>query len=120
MSDKVKRIISFVLIFLISAVMLLSAGMKLSGSKEVVDGFTKAGLIGSLKLIAGLEILSTVLFLIPKTRNLGFFLLCSYLGGAMVTQMAGGEPPIAAVFIAVLWIAMFLRDKTMFFPVKKA
>ncbi|MFI5151647.1 MAG: DoxX family protein [Bacteroidia bacterium] len=120
MSDKVKRIISLVLMILVSAMLLMSAGMKLSGAKEITEGFTKAGLIGYLHLIAGLELGSVILFWIPKTRNIGFFLLCSYLGGAMCTEMAGGQAPMAALFIAVLWIAMGLRDQNMFFPAKKA
>lgn len=114
MTTKTKRIISIVLMIIPSLMLLMSSIMKLIGAEQVVTGLTKAGLGNFITLIGVIELLSVALFLYPKTYKIGFLLLCSYLGGAMCIEMAGGQPPMAAVFIAIIWISVFLRDKNMF------
>lgn len=114
---KTTRIISIILMVLPALMLLMSAVMKLSGAKEVVEGLGKAGLGNYIILLGIVELLSVALFLYPKTMKIGFYLLCSYLGGAMSIELAGGQPPMAAIFIAMLWVSMFLRDKTMFISI---
>lgn len=116
MSEKTKRIISIVLMAIPSLMLTMSAIMKFSGAEEIVKGFSKSGLLPHLIWIGILELFSVILFVYPKTHKIGFLLLCSYLGGAMSIELASGQPPMAAVFIAVLWISVFLKDKLMFLP----
>ena len=116
MSTKTKRIISIILIAIPSLMLTLSAFMKLSGSPEIVDGLTKGGFGPYIKLVGIIELFSVALFIYPKTYKVGFFLLCSYLGGAIAVELASGQPLIAAVFLAIVWISVFLRDKFMFVP----
>ncbi|MBC7861758.1 MAG: DoxX family protein [Bacteroidia bacterium] len=118
--SKTARIFSIILMIIPSLMLTMSAIMKLIGTKEVVEGLGKMGLGNYVFLFGVIEILSVALFLIPKTCKIGFLLLCSYLGGAMSIELASGQAPMAAVFIAVLWISVFLRDKAMFLPAKKA
>lgn len=96
-----------------SLMLIMSGIMKLSGSEQIVTGLTKAGLGNLIAVIGVIELLSVALFLYPKTYKIGFLLLCSYLGGAMSIELAGGQPPMAAVFIALIWISVFLREKSM-------
>lgn len=98
-----------------SLMLIMSGIMKLAGAEQVVTGLTKAGLGNFITLIGVVELLSVALFLYPKTYKIGFLLLCSYLGGAMCIELAGGQPPMAAIFIAIIWISVFLRDKNVFF-----
>lgn len=114
MTTKTKRIISIVLMIIPSLMLLMSSVMKLIGAEQVVTGLTKAGLGNFITLIGVIELLSVALFLYPKTYKIGFLLLCSYLGGAMCIELAGGQPPMAAVFIAIIWISVYLRDKNIF------
>ena len=120
MSNKTTKIISIVLMVIPSLMIAMSAIMKLAGAEQVVQGLTKGGLGSYIKLFGVLEILSLVLFIYPKTYKIGFLLLCSYLGGAMSIELASGQPPMAAVFLAVIWISVYLRDKLMFLPVTQA
>ncbi|MDP1801101.1 MAG: DoxX family protein [Bacteroidota bacterium] len=113
MTTKTKRIISIVLMIIPSLMLVMSGVMKLTGAEQVVTGLTKAGLGNFITLIGAIELVSVALFLFPKTYKIGFLLLCSYLGGAMCIELAGGQPPIAAIFIAIIWISVFLRDKNM-------
>ena len=56
-----------------------------------------------------------VIYWIPKTSNIGFFLLASYTGGAMVGEMAAGEyliPP--AFFVSIfLYVGTMLRKPSL-------
>ena len=113
MSAKTKRIISIILMVIPSLMLIMSGIMKLSGAEQIVSGFNKIGLGKLVTVIGIIELLSVALFLYPKTYKIGFLLLCSYLGGAMSIELAGGQPPMAAVFIALIWISVFLRDKNM-------
>lgn len=116
MSAKTKRIISIILMVIPSLMLVMSGIMKLTGAEQVVTGLTKAGLGNLVTVIGVIELLSVALFLYPKTYKIGFLLLCSYLGGALCIELAGGQPPIAAVFIAIIWISVFLREKSMILP----
>ena len=92
----------------------MSAIMKLTGSQQIVEGLTKGG-FGNYIVVFGLvELLSVALFVYPKTYKLGFLLLCCYLGGAMSVELASGQPPMAAMFLMLLWVSVFLRNKLMF------
>jgi hypothetical protein len=119
--SKPTRIISIVLKVLVALMLVMSGVMKLSHSKDIVDGFTKAGLGDYITLIGVIELIAVVLYLIPKTSRLGFLLVTAYLGGAIVTQMATSQLPFAsAIILAVCWISMFLTNKAMFLPVSES
>ena len=111
MSEKTKNIIGWVLCGLVAAAMVLSGIMKLIQADQVVE------LFGSKALPIGIiEILCVVVFLIPKTNNLGFFLMASYLGGAIATEWVNfGQAPIPGVTLnTLLWIGMYLRKPSIF------
>jgi hypothetical protein len=112
--SKTTRIISIVLMAIPSLMLLMSAIMKLTGAPAIVESFGKAGLGNYITLIGVIELAAVALFIYPKTSKLGFLLLCSYLGGALVIEMAGGQPPMAAIFLAVIWVSVFLRNRFMF------
>ncbi len=112
--NKIKRITSIVLMAIPSLMLTMSGIMKLLGAKPVVEGLTKGGLGGYITLFGIIELLSVGLFIYPKTTKIGFLLICSYLGGALSIELAGGQPPSAAIFLAIVWISVYLRDKFMF------
>ena|ERR1700751_3732547 len=111
---KATRITSIVLKAIPSLMLVMSAVMKLSHAQAIVDGFSKSNLINFISLIGIIELVSVILFWIPKTEKIGFLLLCAYLGGAISIELAGGQAPSAAIFLAIIWVSVFLKDKTMF------
>jgi len=113
-STKTTRIISIVLVVIPSLMLIMSGVMKVIGSQQMVDGLTKAGFGNYIVLFGLIELVAVALLWIPKTRNIGFFLVCSYLGGALSTELGHGQSPSAAVLLALLWISMFLRDRSLF------
>lgn len=98
-----------------SLMLIMSAVMKLIGAEPIVTGLTKAGLGSYINFLGVIELLSVALFLFPKTYKIGFLLICSYLGGALSIELATAQPPSAAFFLTIVWIAVFLKDKLMFF-----
>ncbi|MBP8033089.1 MAG: DoxX family protein [Bacteroidia bacterium] len=114
MSTKTTRIVSIVLMVLPSLMLIMSAVMKLTGAEQVVRGLTKVGLGSYIALFGIIELISVALFLYPKTYKIGFLLICSYLGGALSIELATAQPPSAAIFLSIVWIAVFLKDKLMF------
>lgn len=112
--SKKTRILSIVLMAIPSFMLILSAIMKLAKAPTLVEGFSKSGLGNYLMLIGMIELVSVALFLFPRTSKVGFLLLCSYLGGAIAIELASAQPPVAAVFLAVIWVAVYLRNKLMF------
>ena len=115
MSTKTKRIISNALMVIPSLMLIMSAVMKLIGTEPIVTGLTKAGLGSYISFLGIIELLSVALFLFPKTYKIGFLLICSYLGGALSIELATAQPPSAAIFLTIVWIAIFLKDRLMFF-----
>lgn len=101
--------------------LLMSAIMKIIGEKEIVEGLSKSGLGNYVRFIGIIELFAVTLFLIPKTFKLGFLLLCAYLGGAISIELVGGQTPAAAIFLAIIWISVYLRNQSMFLhqPVKE-
>ncbi len=94
-----------------------SATAKLTGAQEVRDGLTADGVVQYITLLAITELLIVALYLYPKTLNLGFFLACSYFGGAMAVHISHGQPFTAPIVILTLyWIATFFRKPMLFLP----
>ena len=107
---KWRKIAGWVLSGLLGALFLFSGAMKFTQSKQIVEGFEKFGLAGRIPLIATGEVVSAILFLIPKTHPLGVLLLSGYMGGAIATHMEHGEPFVTqSVFLLLIWVAGFLR-----------
>lgn len=102
-----------VLTALPSMLFLFSASMKLRRSPEVVDMFVKhlGYPDGTLVPIGVVEVLCTVLYLVPQTAVLGAALLTAYLGGAVATHVRVGEPFAGPILVGVfVWGGLFLRD----------
>jgi len=91
---------------------ILSSGMaKLMKSKQLVEGLAKINLAEHVVTIGVIEIICVILYLLPKTANIGFFLLCSYMGGIIAAEWAmGHNPPTLGIIIAVfLYVGTMLR-----------
>ena len=95
--------------------MLMDATMKIMMEKHAVDSAPQLGWPVDLIQPVGIVLLiSTILYVIPRTCVLGAILLTGYLGGAvaiMLRAQAPGHPFVFPVIIAVLvWAGIFFRD----------
>ena len=95
--------------------LLVDGAMKLIKPAAVVEATVQLGYPESTLVGTGVVLLvSTVLYLLPRTAILGAVLLTGYLGGAVATHVRTAGPPFnvlfPVVFGALLWIGLWLRD----------
>ncbi len=110
--SKAARITGWTMTILPSLLFTFSGVMKLAHPPALDEGFAKMQLPVSWALGLGiLELACVVIYLIPRTAVVGAILLTGYLGGAMVTHLRIGEPPVTHVILGiVLWGGLWLRD----------
>jgi len=101
---------------LASLVFAMSAMMKLKGGVGPAQMFAHLGLGESLILpIALLELGSLVIYLIPRTSVLGAILLTGFVGGAILSHLRVGEPPVIQATLGILvWLGLYLRESRLY------
>lgn len=111
MSPKVKNILLWVLTGLVGALFLFSAFGKLSGNADAIKMAEGFGISASAFMTIGIvELISVVLFVIPRTGVLGTLLLAAYMGGAIATHVQHQQDITAPVVIQMfIWIVAALR-----------
>lgn len=113
MSPKTRNIIGWVLTILIAGFLLFSASGKFLANEEMQAMMAGLGLTPeTAKMIGAIEIISTILFVIPRTGVLGTLLLAAYLGGAIATHVEHPQagPPTAAIILqCIVWITAAIR-----------
>lgn len=99
--------------------LLFDAALKFVRPDQVVQGTVQLGYSESVILPLGVILLvSTLLYIFPKTLVLGAILLTGYLGGAVGTQVRIGNPLFTHVLFPVyigilLWFGLYLRDSRL-------
>jgi len=115
--SKTRKIIGYILSILPCMLIVFSGVNKLIGSQIMVDSMSKINLLEAMPFIGALEIFCVILYWIPKTSNIGFFLLCSYVGGIIAAEsiMGGGATlPILGIIVAVLlYVGTMLRKPAL-------
>src|SRR5579872_5667716 len=107
------RIVSWV----ITALLLLDAGMKVLQVPQVMDGTLKVGYpAGAVRPIGIILLVCLICYVIPRTSVLGAILLTGYLGGAVATNVRISAPLFSYVLTpvyvgALVWGGLFLQDE---------
>mgnify|MGYP000365590244 CR=1 FL=1 len=106
--SKTRKIIGWALSAIpLSALVFASFG-KLTGNPELVESLAKINI--NAQLLGAVLLACIILYAIPKTTNIGFFLLCSYLGGVIVAELGRGDMPTVGIGLAVLlYVGTMLR-----------
>jgi DoxX-like family len=94
--------------------LLMDSLMKLWKPVLVVQETEKFGYPESTIVGIGLALLvSTLLYVLPRTSVLGAVLITGYLGGAVATHVRvedWANVPFPIVFAAIAWLGLWLRD----------
>lgn len=98
--------------------LLMDGIIKLFKPAFVVEATVKLGYAESVIIPLGIVlVVSTVLYLVPRTSVLGAILVTGYLGGAVSTRVIAAEGlfPIffPVVFGVLLWLGLYLRDERL-------
>ena len=113
-----KETIGWILTGLAGAFLLMDAGMKLAVLQPVIDTTAQLGWpadAGTIRMLGIVLLISTGLYLYPRTALLGAILLTGYLGGAVATHVRIGSPLFSHVLFGVyialfVWGGLYLRD----------
>jgi DoxX-like protein len=102
-----------ILIYICAVGLIFSAALKFAHVPKVVAQMSSMGYEdGKLVLVAGLELISALLFLVPATRSVGLLIISAFLGGAIASHVAASQflqvlPP--SVFLFLTWFGSWLR-----------
>jgi hypothetical protein len=109
----VRQLAGQILVYIAGFGLLAAAVTKFAHLPPVVAQLTNAGFGGEkITLVASLELLSSLLFLLPVTRSIGLCFVSAFLGGAIATHVQAGEYAGAfapALFLFVCWLGAWLR-----------
>lgn len=108
--QKIISIVGWILSGLLGAALVLSAWFKFFPPEEMAKQMKDSPLLGWILIIGIGELVSAILFLVPRTAVPGTLLLSSYFGGAIVAHMMQRESILVpAIFLVVIWTAALLR-----------
>jgi hypothetical protein len=91
----------------------MSSYFKFFPNQEALDGMAKSGIpLDVVPVLGFVEILCTIIFLIPQTAVLGAILLTGYLGGAIFAHVRMEDAFILPLIFGILiWGSLFLKDE---------
>lgn len=106
---------SYILQGLVVIMFLMGASGNLLQAEDAVEGAVSLGYQESSVFKLGIVLLlSTVLYVIPRTATVGAILLTGWLGGAVATHVIHQDPIFNTVFPIIfgitIWVALGLRD----------
>jgi hypothetical protein len=99
--------------------LLLDAVGKFIKPAPVVEGTVQLGYQESIIVPLGVILLvSTVVYIIPRTAVIGAILLTGYLGGAVATHVRIANPLFTHMLFPVylgimIWLGLYLRDNRL-------
>jgi hypothetical protein len=99
--------------------LLVDASMKVFILAPVVKGTSELGYpVSTIFPIGVVLLVSTVLYLVPRSAFYGALLLTGYLGGAIATHVRVGNPlfshTLFPIYVAVMiWAGLVLRDRRL-------
>jgi hypothetical protein len=111
MTSTAKQIITWSLTGLVGILFLHSSLTKILGDPKTLQIGLNFGLNDTtFKIIGIIELLSIILFLVPRTSILGTMLLIAYMGGAIASHLEHQESIWSAVFVqSFIWLTTIIR-----------
>lgn len=96
--------------------MIATSPMAIMKLPAATEGMQKYGYPESSMVVLGIaELVSALLYVIPKTSILGAILLTGYLGGAVATHVRASEATyfIPILFGVLFWAGLWCRNPTL-------
>jgi hypothetical protein len=110
-SEKTKQVIYWILTGIVALVFLSSAAGKLSANEEALKMGDSFGLnTKNFTMLGIVELLSVILFIIPRTEIVGTMLLAAYMGGAIASHLEHGFSIVAPGIVqTIMLLVAFYR-----------
>jgi len=115
MKSKTRKFLKWMPSTIAALVIVSGSVIKLTAQPQLVEVFSRSGMLPYMKALGITELLFVSLFLWPRSLRIGFFLLTAYFGGAMAVELSQHIFFIMpAVILALVWLAAWLRDRSLF------
>ncbi len=103
------RIISVICILFL----LFDAIAKILKESNSVKGTVTLGYSENMVTVIGtILLISTIIYIIPRTAILGAILITGYLGGAIAIMLRVGTPTYFPIIFGILiWLSLYLRNE---------
>ena len=104
-------------LWVLPILMLIAASIpKIFSMEFMVENMEASGSEISLPLLGIIEILCAVIFLVPRTRNIGFLFVTAFLGGVISAEwMAPPHIPLTGIVLQILlWVGMYFENPDLF------
>jgi len=113
--SKTRKIAGYTISILASLMILMAGIMKVIGNEGMLENMSKITNWGDKMLLIGLiELGVLALYWIPKTSNIGFFLLASFGGGIIVAEVVSGSFPLTGIMVTTLfYVGTMLRKPSL-------
>jgi hypothetical protein len=112
--NRPQRLIGYLLSLLPSLAVLGSGFAKFLPNTEIHALLERLNMAEHAILIGLIEIGCVLLYWIPKTSNIGFFLFCSYSGGIIVGELILGDVPLPGLTIGgMIYVGTMLRKPSL-------
>lgn len=109
-----RKIMGYILSILPSLGVFFSGMMKFFPNPSILDILEQLGVAEYAVVIGVVEVVCVILYWIPRTSNIGFFLFCAYVGGILVAELILGQVPVPAVAIGVMvFVGTLLRKPSL-------
>lgn len=108
--SKTRRIVGYVISLMASSIIGFSAMVKLVGKELMAENMVKLHMEDITTFLGIAEVICLVIYWIPKTMNIGFFFLCTYLGGVIASELFLGFTPYTGIVVTIfLYVGTMLR-----------
>ena len=104
-------IAGYILSVLPSLAVLFSGLLKFTAEPEILVLLEKLGMADQAVAIGVVEIICVLVYWVPRTVNLGFFLFCAYSGGIVVAELILGDFPLPGLAIGGMVVVGTLLRK---------
>lgn len=113
--SKTRKIAGYALSIIPSLMILMAGIMKVIGNQGMLENMNKITNWGDKMLLVGLiELGALAFYWIPKTSNIGFFLLASFGGGIIVAEVVAGDFPLPGIIVStLLYVGTMLRKPSL-------
>ena len=113
--SKTRKIAGYTISILASLMILMAGIMKVIGNEGMLENMSKITNWGDKMLLIGLiELGVLALYWIPKTSNIGFFLLASFGVGIIVAEVVSGSFPLTGIMVTTLfYVGTMLRKPSL-------
>ncbi len=110
-----RKWISYIVQGIVVIMFLMGSVMNILQTEQAVAGATALGYPEATVLLLGVTLLiSTLLYVFPKTSGFGAVLLTGWLGGAVASHVIHQDPLFnilfPVIFGLVIWLALWLRQ----------